>query len=125
LADRTIGRAFGTLCRLSVCRLSVVCDVLYCGKMVHLSEKLSEGVNRKPGSEGWFFGSPRYFYFWFRVYGHWDGRFCLIFARTAQQSVLDGINGLSSKQTMCVLSDCVVRIETRRSFSHDYWPRKV
>ena len=27
LADRTIGRAFGTLCRLSVC-LSV-CDVLY------------------------------------------------------------------------------------------------
>jgi len=24
LADRTIGRAFGTLCRLSVCRLSVV-----------------------------------------------------------------------------------------------------
>jgi len=23
LADRTIGRAFGTLCRLSVCRLSV------------------------------------------------------------------------------------------------------
>jgi len=29
LADRTIGRAFGTLCRLSVCRLSV-CDVLYC-----------------------------------------------------------------------------------------------
>jgi len=33
LADRTIGRAFGTLCRLSVC-LSSVCDVLYCGEMV-------------------------------------------------------------------------------------------
>ena len=31
LADRTIGRAFGTLCRLSVC-LSSVCDVLYPGK---------------------------------------------------------------------------------------------
>jgi len=46
LADRTIGRAFGTLCRLSV-----VCDVLYCGKTVRPSEKLSEGVNRKPGSE--------------------------------------------------------------------------
>ena len=29
LADRTIGRAFGTVCRLSVC-LSV-CNVLYCG----------------------------------------------------------------------------------------------
>ena len=25
LADRTIGRAFGTVCRLSVCLLSVVC----------------------------------------------------------------------------------------------------
>jgi len=33
-----------------------------------------------------FFRSPPYFYFRFRLYGHWDGRFCLIFARTAQQS---------------------------------------
>jgi len=33
LADRTIDRAFGTLCRLSV----VVCDVLYCGKTVRPS----------------------------------------------------------------------------------------
>ena len=32
LADRTIGRAFGTLCRLSVVCVSVVCDVLYPGK---------------------------------------------------------------------------------------------
>ena len=46
LADRTIGRAFGTLCR----RLSSsVCNVLYCGETVRPSEKLSEGVNRKPG----------------------------------------------------------------------------
>ena len=39
LADHTIGRAFGTMCRLSsVCRLSVVvCDVLYCGKTVRPS----------------------------------------------------------------------------------------
>ena len=29
--------------------LSVVCDALYCGKTVRPSEKLSEGVNRKPG----------------------------------------------------------------------------
>jgi len=36
------------------------------------------------------------FYFQFRLYGHQYGRFCLIFARTAQQSVLDGTNGLSS-----------------------------
>jgi len=50
LADRTIGRAYGTVCRLSVC-LSVVCDVLYCGKTVRPSQKVSEGANRKPGSE--------------------------------------------------------------------------
>jgi len=50
LADRTIGRAFGTMCRLSVC-LSVVCDVLYCGKTVRPSEKVYEGVNRKLGSK--------------------------------------------------------------------------
>ena len=37
LADRTIGRAFGTLCRLSACRLSSVCDVLYCGETVRIS----------------------------------------------------------------------------------------
>jgi len=43
-----------------------------------------------------FFGSPPYFYFRFRLYGHRDGRFCLIFARTAQQSVIAGTNGLSS-----------------------------
>jgi len=35
LADRTIGRAFGTLYRLSV----VVCDVSYCGKTVRPSKK--------------------------------------------------------------------------------------
>jgi len=40
-------------CHSSVCRLSsvVVCDVLYCGETVRFSEKLSEGVNRKPGSK--------------------------------------------------------------------------
>jgi len=46
LANRTIGQAFGTLCRLSF-----VCDVLYCGETVRPSEKLSEGVNRKPGQK--------------------------------------------------------------------------
>jgi len=34
-----------------VCRLSSVCDVLYCGETVRPSEKLSEKVNRKPGSK--------------------------------------------------------------------------
>ena len=78
--------------------LSVVCDVLYCGKTVRPSEKLSEGVNRKPGSKNWFFGSAPYFYFRFHRYGHRDGRFCLIFARTARQLVLDGTNWLSSSK---------------------------
>jgi len=36
-----------------------------------------------------FLGSLPYFYFRFRLYGHQDGRFCLIFARTTQWSVLD------------------------------------
>jgi len=88
LADRSIGRAFGTLCRLSVCRLwRFVC-----------CKKLSEGANRKPGSKSWFFGSPPLVYFRFRLYGHRDGRFCLIFARTAQRSVIDGTNGHSSSK---------------------------
>ena len=34
----------------------------------------------------------------FRLYGHRDGRFCLIFACTAQRSVLDGTNGLSGSK---------------------------
>ena len=55
------------VCLSVVCRLSVVCVVLYCGKMVRPSEKLSEGVNRKPGSKSWFFGSPPYFYFRYKL----------------------------------------------------------
>jgi len=33
LADRTNGRAYATVLRpsVAVCRLSVVCDVMYCG----------------------------------------------------------------------------------------------
>ena len=72
-----------------------VCNVLYCGKTVRPSQKVSEGVNKKPGSKSSFFRSPPYFYFRFRRYGHRDGRFCLIFARTAKQLVLDGRNLLS------------------------------
>jgi len=77
LADRTIGCAFGTMCHLSSVCLSpvVVCDILYCGKTVRPSEKLSEEVNRKAGSKVDFFGSPPYFYFRFRRYGLRDGRF--------------------------------------------------
>ena len=78
-----------------VCRLSV-CDVLYCGKMVRPSQKVSEGVNRKPGSKSSFFWVDAIFLLPvsplrpprrpFLPY------FCLIFARTAQQLVLDGRN---------------------------------
>jgi len=75
-----------------------VSSVVCCGKTVRPSQKLSEGVNRKPGSKSWFLGSPPYFYFRFRRYSHLDGSFCLIFARTAQQSALDGTNGLSSSK---------------------------
>ena len=85
------------VCLSSVRRLSI-CNVLYCGKTVRPSQKVSEGVNRKPGSKSLFFGSPPYFYFRFRCYGHRDGRFCLTFARTAKQSVLDGRNWLSSSK---------------------------
>jgi len=59
---------------------------------------VSEGVNRKPGSKSLFFGSPPYFYFRFRLYSHRDGRFCLIFAHTAQRSVLDGTCALSNSK---------------------------
>ena len=55
-----------------------------------------------------FFGSLPYFYFRFRLYG----RFCLIFARTAQQLVLDGTNGLSSSKP-CAYSR-IVRSGTSR-----------
>ena len=44
LADRTIGRAFVTGCRLSVCRLSVTFCIL--AKRYVLAKKLSEGANR-------------------------------------------------------------------------------
>jgi len=71
------GRAFGTMCRLSsvclsVCRLSSVTFSIVAKRYV-LAKK-------------------------FRCYGHQDGRFCLIFARIAQQSVLDGANGVFSSK---------------------------
>ena len=68
-------------------------------KRVKTEEKLLWRAYRKSPTLFRFFGSPPYFYFRFRLYGHRDGRFCLIFARTAQQSVLvDGTNGLSSSE---------------------------
>ena len=90
--------------------------LMYCGETVRFRKKVSEGVNSKPGPKSSFFGSPPYFYFRFRRYVRRDGRFCLIFASTAEQSVLDGTNAANDVR----LSDCVVWIETGSSFSHHY-----
>jgi len=65
-------------------------------KRVKIEEKLLWRAYRKSPTLFRFFGSPPYFYFRFRLYGHRDGRFRFIFSRTAQQSILDGTNGLSS-----------------------------
>jgi len=81
--------------------LSVVClSVTSCivAKRCVLAKKcLKEWIGNQGRRIG-FFGSPPYFYFRFRCYSHRDGRFCLIFARIAQQSVLDGTNGVSSSK---------------------------
>ena len=65
-------------------------------KRVKTDEKLLWRAYRKSSTLFRFCGWPPYFYFRFRLYGHRGGRFCLIFACTAQQSVQDGTNGLSS-----------------------------
>jgi len=94
LTDRAIGRAFGTLCHLSV-----VCRLTFCivaKRCVLAKSCLKERIGNQ--CQKVYFGSPPYFYFRFRLYCHRDGRFCLIFARTAQQSVQDGTNGLCSSK---------------------------
>jgi len=48
LADRTIDRAFGTMCRLSVVCLSV-CDDLYCGETVRPSYIVLMGTLKVDG----------------------------------------------------------------------------
>ena len=73
MADRTIGRAFGTLCRLTVC------DVLYCGEMVRPSEKVSEEVNRKPGQKVDFWGRHHISTSGFATTATETAIFCLMF----------------------------------------------
>jgi len=67
-------------------------------KRIKIEEKLLWKAYRKSSTLFQFFGSPPYFYFRFRLYGHRDSRFCVIFASTAQRSVLDGTNGFSSSK---------------------------
>ena len=77
----------------------------HCPSLNHFA--LCRCQTRTPGLGRWlqaryqlssFFGSPPHFYFRFRLHGHRHGRFCLIFARIAQQLVPDGTNGLSSSK---------------------------
>ena len=79
-------------------------------KRIKIEEKLLWRAYRKLPVLFRFFGLLPYSYSWFCLYGHWDGRFCLIFARTAQQSVLEGTNGLSSFKP-CVYCRIVHRID--------------
>jgi len=47
IVDRTIGRAFGNLCRLSVVCLSIVCDILYCILAKNCLKKRIENKGQK------------------------------------------------------------------------------
>jgi len=75
-------------------------------KRVKIEEKLIWRAYRKSPTLFRFFGSPPYFYFRFRVYGHQDGCYCFIFARTAQQLALDGTNRLSSSKPCRIVGLC-------------------
>jgi len=81
----------------SVCLSSSVMFCIVSKRYVLVKNCLKKWIGNQ-GQKVDFFGSPPYFYFRFRHYGHQDGRFCLTFARIAQQSVLDGTNGVSSSK---------------------------
>jgi len=96
------------VCRLSVCLSSSVTFCIVAKRYVLPKNCLKEWIGNQSQK---VLGSPPYFYFRFRRYGHRDGRFCLIFARTAQRSVLDGTNGLTSSKP-CVYCQ-IVRSELK------------
>jgi len=60
LADRTIGRAFGALCRLCVCPLSVTFYIV--AKRYVLAKTCVERIGNQ-GQKVVFWGSPPYLYF--------------------------------------------------------------
>ena len=95
---------------LSVVRRPSVTFCIVAKRCVLAKKCLKEWIGNQ-GQKVHFFWSSPYFYFRFRRYGHQDGRFGLIFARTAKQSVLDGRNLLSSSKpcTYC----CIVRSELK------------
>jgi len=97
LADRTDGRAFGTLCRLSVCRLSSVIFFIVAKWYVLANNCLKKRIGNQ-GQKLIFWVAA---IFKLPVSSLRPPRrpfFCLSFARTAQRSVLDGTNGLSNSK---------------------------
>ena len=84
---------------LSVCLSSVTFCVV--AKRYDLTKICLKEQIGNQGQKVDFGGSPPYFYFQFHLYGHRNGRFSLIFANTAQRSVLDGTKGPSSSK-QCV-----------------------
>jgi len=53
LADRTIGRAFGTLCRLSVCRLSSVTVCIVAKRYILAKNCMKERIGNQGQKEFW------------------------------------------------------------------------
>jgi len=67
-----------------------------------IEEKLRWRAYGKSSTLFRFFVSLPHFYFRFCLYGHRYGRFCLIFASTAQQSVLEvQMDFLAAKRAYC------------------------
>jgi len=121
LADRTIGRAFGTLCRLSVvCRLSVTFCIVV--KRHVLAKNCLEWI-RKQGQKV-DLGVAAIFLLPVSPLGPPRRPFLPYFCPYSPAIGTRWYKWTFWQQTMWVLSDCVVRIETGSSFSHDYWPRK-
>ena len=81
---------------LSVC-LSSVTFCMVAKRYVLAKNCLKEWI-RNQGQKVHFLSLRHISTFRFCRYGHRDGRFCLIFACTAQQSILDGKNWLSSSK---------------------------
>jgi len=93
LADRTIGRAFGTLCRLSVVCLSVTFCIV--AKPYVLAKNcLKEWIGNQ-GQRVDFLGCRHISTSGFAATATKTAVFALFLPVTAQQSVLDGTNGLS------------------------------
>ena len=83
LADRTIGRAFGTLCRLSVCRLSVTFCIV--AKRYVLAKNCLKEQIGNAGPKSLILGVATIFLLPVSPPRPQRRPFCLIFARTAQR----------------------------------------